>query len=410
MDQPAETSSSALPSRRGRLPRIGDLLFVIAVVAVYVALMVLNWNNHPALTGAWPDRMMLLAERILQGHLDDPAFKDTTDSVVRAGHYYVAVGPMQVLPYLPLALIHAFREQAGFITSGAAGIAAAVGSLKLVRSYGASGGDAYWLAAMAAFGTLLVYVSVFGNFYYLAQAESFLALTLMLIEWAGRRRPLVLGICLACSFLARPTTVLAAAPFGLALIWRRRDWFLRGLAFGLPILAAVAVYAWFNWARFGSPLESGYAISYLPQPGLEARRALGLFSLQQLPENLRLAFLAGFKPLDHAPFFTADPYGLSMIVVSPGLVTAVWAGMRSVDAKVLWAAVAIVAVPVFLYYGGGYFQYGFRYALDFTPFLIALTAMGSRRYFGRLEKMLILVSVVSVAYGVIWAGQAALQA
>jgi hypothetical protein len=164
----------------------------------------------------------------------------------------------------------------------------------------------------------------------------------------------------------------------------------------------MVVYGWFNWARFGSPTESGYAISYLPQPGLEARRELGLFSVLQVPENFRLALLMTFQPLARFPYFTASPYGLSMLLVSPALLTAAWAGLRDSDARLLWIAAGLVAIPVFLYYGGGYVQYGFRYSLDFTPFLIALMAAGSRRRFGWPERLLIAASIASVAYGVAW--------
>jgi hypothetical protein len=221
---------------------------------------------------------------------------------------------------------------------------------------------------------------------------------------------MVLGICLAFSLLARPTTVLAAIPFGLALLWGRERSVRVAIAFGLPIALAIVSYGLFNWARFGSPLESGYGISYLPQPGLEARRALGLFSVFQVPENLRLALFTFFEPLSHAPFFTASPYGLSMVLVSPALLTALRAGFPPGDARLLWAAAALVALPVFLYYGGGYFQYGFRYSLDFTPFLIALVAMGTGRWRGRPERLLVVASIVSVGYGILWCGNSVLQA
>jgi hypothetical protein len=63
-----------------------------------------------------------------------------------------------------------------------------------------------------------------------------------------------------------------------------------------------------------------------------------------------------------------------------------------------------VAVPVFLYYGGGFVQYGFRYSLDFTPFLVALMAIGSQRWIGPPERLLVLVSVASVIVGICWYG------
>jgi biotin transporter BioY len=91
-----------------------------------------------------------------------------------------------------------------------------------------------------------------------------------------------------------------------------------------------------------------------------------------------------------------------MLLVSPALVIAIWAGLRDRTAQLLWIATALVALPVFLYYGGGYSQYGFRYSLDFTPFLVALMAEGSRRWIGRPEKLLVVASVVSVVYGLMW--------
>jgi hypothetical protein len=278
--------------------------------------------------------------------------------------------------------------------------------LPLARRYGAGGADAYWIAVFTAFGSLLWFVSVFGNVYYLAHAEAFLALTLFLIEWAGRRRAVVLGTLLGLAFLARPTVVLAAAPFGLALLWQSRanlvEVLRSALAFGLPILACIGVYGWFNWLRFGSPLESGYAISYLNEPTLVARRDAGIFSLSHVPENLRLALLALPSPTNHLPFLAPSKYGMSMLLVSPALAAAAWAGLRDGTVRLLWAATALVAVPVFLYYGGGYVQYGFRYSLDFTPFLVALMAAGSSRWSGWPWRLLILAGVASVAVGIYW--------
>jgi hypothetical protein len=394
---------AAVPNSRpwNRLSR-GDLLFCVAVAAIYIGVVYFSINGQKMPI----DRMMTLAQQVLHGHLDSETFRATADSVEIGGRYYIAVGPLQLLPYLPFALVPSLHFLASSIIDLAIGIPAALVALPLARAYGARGAAAYWVACFVAFGTLLFYVTAAGGFYLLAHAESFLALTLFLIEWAGRRRPAVLGVCLGLSFLARPTTVLAAIPFGIALLWSRRRAIGSAAgtaaAFAIPICVAVAAYGWFNWARFGSPLQTGYAISYLPQPGLNARRALGLFSIAQVPENIRLALLAPFQTTSKPPFFTADPYGLSMLLVSPALLTSLRAGFREHGARLLWIAAGLVAIPVFLYYGGGYVQYGFRYSLDFTPFLVALVAMGSIRWRGRLERVLVVASVVSVSYGILW--------
>jgi hypothetical protein len=389
------------PAARKHLCR-GDILFALAVAAAYLVAtaLAIHWRGLSA------DRMMHVAERALTGHLDSPDLKGTVDSVEIAGRYYLAVGPLQLLPYLPFASVTALQDIGRYIASLLFGLPAAWLALPLARAYGAKGRTAYWIAAFTAFGSLLFWVSVFGNFYYLAHAESFLALTLFLIEWAGKRRPLLLGACIGVSFLARPSTVLAAIPFGLYLVWTQRAE-LRSMArcaasFGVPIAGAIAFYVWFNWVRFGSAFDSGYSISLLTNPSLQERRAQGLFSIAQIPENVRLALLQLPNRASHFPFFGPSPYGMSMLLVSPALLTSVWAGLRDRTAGLLWATTALVAFPVFLYYGGGYVQYGFRYSLDFTPFLVALMAMGSRRWIGWPERALVLASIGSVAVGIFW--------
>lgn len=386
-----------------RLSR-GDMLFVAGVAIAYGLMTCLGAAAYHLA----PDRMMVLAERIFQGRLDDPAFAHTVDTVAVGGRYYVAVGPLQVIPYLPFVPLGFLHGVARYAASLIPGLLAAWLALPLARAYGPRDATAYWVAGFTAFGTLLFYVAVFGDMYYLAHAESFLALELFLLEWAGRRRPAVLGVLIAVSFLARPTTILASIPFGLTLVWRSRTWLRTAVLFGAPIGISIAALGIYNAARFGSPLETGYAISLLFNPSLIARRLNGVFSFAQVPENLRLAVLALPRLKGSFPFVVPDPSGMSMLLVSPGLLVAARAGIRAPTQRVLWIAAALVAIPVLLYYGGGFVQYGFRYSLDFTPFLVALVALGARQHFGRLERFLFIVSGASVTFGILWHGLSAL--
>ena len=298
---------------RGLLARLdrGDLLFLVAVGGAYVAATAFATTGHHLV----PDRMMVLAERLFQGHLDDPSFAGTVDSVFVGGRYYIAVGPLQVIPYIPFVPFEVLHGVARYVVALIPGLVAAWLALPLARAYGASGSTAYWVAGFTAFGTLLFFVSVTGNMYYLAHAESFLALTCFMLEWAGRRRPLALGLALALSFLARPTTILAGLPFGIALLWGRRDWLRRALLLGAPVAGAVLAFGWFNFVRFGSPLESGYGISTLLSGILQTRRDAGIFSLRHVPENLRLALVSFFDLRPGFPFIVPNRFGLSMLLV-----------------------------------------------------------------------------------------------
>ena len=123
-----------------------------------------------------------------------------------------------------------------------------------------------------------------------------------------------------------------------------------------------------------------------------------------MPENIALLVFRGFDLQTHFPYLVPDPNGHSLLLTSPGLLAAVSAGVRTRTTRILWAAAFLVAVPLLLYYGGGGFRtYGYRYALDFMPFLLALVAIGARGRFGALEKLLIVASIGFVGYGVVWA-------
>jgi hypothetical protein len=261
-----------------------------------------------------------------------------------------------------------------------------------------------WLATLGAFGTLLWPLAIKGNFYYLAQVEAMFFSLIALIEWRGRRRAWVIAAALALSGLARPTTLLAAIPFGVALLLESRERVRTAIAFGLPLVAAVGLTGLYDAARFGSPFETGYGISTLDRPSLIEARLKGVFSLRHVPQNLYYLFLRGFDHVSRFPFFAPDSYGHSILLTTPALLIAVAAGIRSRTVVILWSATILIAIPLLLYYGGGGFtSYGYRYALDLTPFVLALVGIGASHHFGRLEKLLVVMSVGFVGYGVLWA-------
>ena len=149
-------------------------------------------------------------------------------------------------------------------------------------------------------------------------------------------------------------------------------------ALALGFAPAALIGLWYNWARFGSPLESGYYLATLPA-FLEAQRAKGLFSLVHLPANMNLFLLRLPSARSVFPFFEPDGFGTSVLFTSPGLFYALRAPFRDPRAVALGVTFLLVMLPNLLYYGGGWLQFGFRYALDAIPFAIALAGMAAAR-------------------------------
>ena len=106
--------------------------------------------------------------------------------------------------------------------------------------------------------------------------------------------------------------------------------------------------------------------------------------------------MAGF------PFFKPDSHGNSILFTSPGLLLALWAGWRRAMPWALALAVVAIMVPNLLYYGGGWFQFGFRYALDAIPFALVLCALALRRRSASLMWWAVLAFCVFVNAGGAW--------
>ena len=63
-----------------------------------------------------------------------------------------------------------------------------------------------------------------------------------------------------------------------------------------------------------------------------------------------------------------------------------------------------VLLPNLLYYGGGWLQFGYRYALDSIPFVLALAAMATARHgFGWPWRLLTMFGVIVGVASVYWA-------
>ena len=160
----------------------------------------------------------------------------------------------------------------------------------------------------------------------------------------------------------------------------------------------------YNQVRFGTPLESGYALATLPE-WLERQRAIGLFSIRHIPMNIDYFLLHLPRLVAGWPFIRPDGLGMSVLITSPGLLFAFRADWRRRQAWFLGAAVIFVLVPTLLYYGGGWLQYGYRYFLDSVPFVMALCGLAAlaRGGIGWGWKALIVFGIAVMGIGVYWA-------
>jgi hypothetical protein len=144
-------------------------------------------------------------------------------------------------------------------------------------------------------------------------------------------------------------------------------------AAGAAPLALLAMA--YNVYRFGAPGEFGHAFLYNNRVNADID-TYGLFSLHYLPRNLQAAFLllprVALRPLR----LGYDPQGLSLLLTLPLLLLLLVPRQRPRLHLPLWLTVAACALPGLLYQNTGYMQFGFRFSLDYTPYLLLLFAVG----------------------------------
>jgi hypothetical protein len=275
--------------------------------------------------------------------------------------------------------------------------------------------DRLWLVILFGFSTATWWVTLRGGVWHTGQLVASILTFAGLLEAYGRRRAIVMGVLAGFGFITR-APLIAALPYWA---WRcmpepvrERLPADRGAAaraalpklalVGLGFAPALAFALWFNAVRFGDPFESGYGIASLPA-FLEARRAVGVFSPAHLATNLEYLLWHLGQPITTFPWFKPDGLGLSVVLTSPGLLLAVRADWRRRETLALGLTALLVLIPSLLYYGGGWWQFGYRYALDCLPFVMALCAMAAARHgISWRWRALILFGVAVNLYGVYW--------
>ncbi len=372
------------------------------------------------------DHYVYLARHFVHGDLAvDDLPSGYADYVVWNGHKYIPFGPLPgvlLIPFLPLldaglpliSIAQLFTLLNVWLFYKVLGRAGVVGERRNWALLLFFGGTVY-------FSTILVNNS--GNSWGFAQITTTTFTLLAIGETLGKRRPLLIGLFIGLAGMAR-FTALFAAPFFLWMLWRdKRDtsgtvtvqpaaglvlssvvW-RYGLLF-LGVVGPVSLIAIYNYLRFGSPVESGYALALLYNPVLDQARSYGLFSLVHIPKNLFMLLLQGPLPYPSEnapvllfPYVKPSPWGMGILFTSPALIYAFRSRLKEPFVQACWLAIICVMLPTITYYGVGWVQFGYRYALDFIPFLLLLAARGFPNPLTSRVRILVLIGMLVNVWG-----------
>lgn len=361
-------------------------LVLVAITAAAISLLVL-WPMIDVSLGG--DQYVFLARRLIEGRIDvNNLSARYGDYVIWHGHKYLPFGPLPavlLVVFLPLIDAGMPMVLVGYVFSAIN----VVLFYRILKIAGVTDEARHWTTLLYFCGTPYLSVTLVGISTYFAHVVVTTFLLFAIWETLGRRRILLIGLYVGLAGAAR-LTALFALPFFVWILWLRRESDDNKTFFGVQLLALIAgllapllLVLWYNYARFGNPVETGFGKAALYTDALYKARSIGLFSAAHIPKNLFMMLLQGPQPVGgdntavlRFPYIEPSRWGMGLFFTSPALVYIFKAPRNDRLVQACWLATIATIVPLITYYGIGYVQFGYRYALDFMPFLILLAARG----------------------------------
>jgi hypothetical protein len=258
-----------------------------------------------------------------------------------------------------------------------------------------------WLAIFFVFSTVLFAVGTVNISAYQVQALGTSLILLSLAEYFGKRRFWLVGFIVALAGLTRATLYLSLIFY--LLEWSRLKLSKRTLlSLLVPIVISGLVLAGYNYKRFRSFTETGYKYNVtLNSHPMKGNVQYGFISPKHIPANLYVLLLKVPDPVLEPgggfvfkfPFFKADPWGMAIWFNSPLLFMLLKLKKNQFTKSSLLTTITLL-IPTITYSGIGYIQFGYRYALDFLPFLFLLLLPSLGKKLSRFSKSLILTGVI----------------
>jgi hypothetical protein len=209
---------------------------------------------------------------------------------------------------------------------------------------------------------------------------------------------------LGAAYLSRIHTIVSLPVFLYLLYNNKKAWLKNFFYLGLGLLPFVFFNFFYNFVRFGTIFDKAYFI--LPEILNETNQPWfihGVASVLYIPRGLAAAFWSFPKIINQPPFIEPSWYSLAIWITTPAFVFAFLAPLKEKVTQLLWLTVVLIFAIVLTHGGVGWAQFGYRFAVDFYPFLILLTIKGvARNGVKPIHWFFLIISVLVNLWGVLW--------
>jgi len=393
-------------------------------IAVFVIALTVYWG-----TAAWfgktdtPDTAYFnhLAVAFLHGQLYLAQPPENHDLTLYNDHWYVPFPPLPALLMLPwVALVGspAIKTVLFCAIFGALNVTFIYLLLEALSRRGwskLSTTDNLWLIGLFALGSVHWYMATIGSVWFVGQICTVTFVALAVWSAITNGSPWLAGLALGLAMVGRPNValtwplLLGIAAMQLQTKEDRIAWpalVKWAIASAVPMGLAVAGLLLYNNARFGNPLDFGYLNENVADKLKEALRTYGQFNIHYTPKNFWSMWLAGPKWEPKANFWIPDGEGMSLFFTTPALIylARTYRNARGRALLVLggWVAFGLLLIPLLLYYNTGWYQFGYRFSLDFMVPVMVLLAVAAGEQISGSMRSLILAGMIVNLYGVFW--------
>ena len=318
------------------------------------------------------------------------------------GKYYVIYPPLPAVILMPFVALFSDQTNQSVVSMLVAAIS--VGLAYLVFKEIIDEKKAFLLSILYAFGSMLWYHSVIGSAWYFAQVCSLLFIWLAIWLTIKQRSIFLVGLSVGLAYLCRFPAILALPFFiiasgDLVLKNKRINWqAILKLASGFAIFFVISLI--YNYVRYKTISHYGYTLLELRPYNIANEYSRGSYDLTYIARNLEAIFWSMPERIEGFPYLAPKSWAMSLWFVFPAIFITIFAPLRN---KLTQASiVAILCIlPSALFHGGvGTSQFGYRFALDFMPFMLILIALAIKSKINFWHILLISLSILVNLWGI----------
>lgn len=349
------------------------------IILFFYILGVLSFLYYDFFMPPQQEQFVSLASSFLQGKLY--FLSNTFDAAINDGHYYWPLGPFPAVLLMPFVYIFGDSMRQGYLLFFL-NVLNIILLFRITKKLTGNLTNSLSISFAVLFSTAYLGVALIPWSWYFAQTVGFALILLALEAYFFNRSWLIIGIYIALAYTTRVSLIFTALFFILHLLYSDLSDKIKIKKFALliiPITISIIILGLYNYARFGNPWEIGYSIQQWGDGPVVANRTLGVWSLIHIPRHLYSMFLkmpeSIFVPgteIMQFPYLKADGSGISILFTSPVFIWIIFSNWKKL--KVRFAAITSLVI-IFALSGSftnGSWQYGYRYAIDFYPFVFMM--------------------------------------